>query len=379
MCRKIYQTRSILFLILLSLIFTLNIFGQDISTSGRTSTTQNNRQRAIALKKEGDALFDRKDYRGAIQKYMQAIDADDTYPETFWSLGMALSNVHEHKLAGQSIKLYLDRVSDIQAAFVWFQIGNQYRLAKEFSLSSNAFDTALRQTPAGILDLDALADIYSYRGNLQKAVEYQIRAINYSNSDDDSGRYIGLSWYYSFLGQHQNAVNAATKAIQIDSDEPMAYTNRCRAYNDLKQYQKAIADCSQALRLRPDHGETQYYLANSYRALGRRAEATRLNREAIPNLTAELKQAAELEVISIHDYCYILGNALYEDGQYETAIKAYEVGREFRSNFPLLIFNLGMTYLKVGNKTAALEQYRELAAIDTAKANILKQRINAAR
>lgn len=379
MFSKIYQSRSsILLIIVVSLVFTLNIFGQDINSTNRTNTS-NNRQRAIALKKEGDALFDKKDYRGAIQKYLLAVDADNTYPDTFWSMGMALSNIHEHKLSGQSIKLYLDRVTNIQAAYVWFQIGNQYRLAKEFSLSSNAFDSALRSTPAGILDLEAIADIYSYRGNLQKAVEYQTQAINYSTSDDDTGRYIGLSWYYSFLQQHQNAVNAATRAIQIDSDEAMAYTNRCRAYNDLKQYQKAIADCNRALSLRPNHGETQYYLANAYRALGRRAEATRLNREAIPNLTNELKQAAELELISIHDYCYILGNALYEDGQYETAIKAYEVGREFRSNFPVLIFNLGMTYLKVGNKTGAWEQYRDLAEIDTVKANALKQRINATR
>lgn len=236
--------------------------------------------------------------------------------------------------------------------FVVFQIGDQYRLAKEFELSAKIFDLAIGAQPKYALDYDALADIYSYRGNLTLAAENQIKAINARNDDDkdDVGRYIGLSWYYSFLQQHQDAADAATKAIRLDDTAAMAYTNRCRAYNDLKQYDRAITDCRKALELRPDHGETQYYMGNSYRAKGNIKEATRLNKLAIPNLAVELKDAIEAESITLHDYCYILGNALFEDGKYSDAITAYEAGLEFRANFPVLRFNLGMAYLKLRNK-----------------------------
>lgn len=367
MLEKSYKKRTILIAMLIGLFFTFNL------------SAQTSRERAIAFKQEGDRYSDRQDYKTAVDKYLKAIDADKTYPDTFWSMAFALSKMHEHKLAGLSYTRYLEKVSDTATAYVLFQIGNEYRLAKEFELSKTAFDLALTSTPKYHQDYEAIADIYSYRGNLTRAVEYQTRAVNFSNSDNDLNGYIGLSWYYSFLQQHQNSVNAATKAIQIDSSEPMSYTNRCRAYNDLKLYDKAIADCKKSLSLRPDHGETQYYMANSYRAKGNTAEATRLNKLAIPNLLTELEEAAKAELISLPDYCYLLGNALFEDKKFTEAVTAYELGLEFKPNFSSLRFNLGMAYLKVKNKQGATEQYRELLKIDAAKANALKTRIDAAK
>lgn len=364
---KTYKKRTILIAMLIGLFFTFNL------------SAQTSRERAVSFKQDGDRYSDKQDYKTAVDRYLKAIDADKTYPDTFWSMAFSLSKMHEHKLAALSYTRYLEKVTDTALAYVLFQIGNEYRLAKEFDLSKKAFDLALTSTPKYIEDYEAIADIYSYRGDLTRAVEYQTRAVNFSNSDDDLNRYIGLSWYYSFLQQHQNSVNAATKAIQLNSDEPMAYTNRCRAYNDLKLYDKAVTDCKKALSLRPDHGETQYYMANSYRAKGNTAEATRLNKQALPNLLTELESAVKSELISLPDYCYILGNALFEDGKFTEAVAAYELGLEFKPSFTSLRFNLGMAYLKVRNKQGATEQYRELLNIDAVKAKILKTRIDAAR
>ena len=362
--KKFYKKQSVLVAITI-LLFTFNSFAQN--------------ERAKRLKAEGDTYLEKQDYRTAVDRYLKAVKADNNYPDTYWSLAFAYSKLHEHKSAGAAYILYLEKVSDTAVAQLFYLIGNEYRLAKDFELSGKAFDLALKATPKYVEDYEAMSTIYSYRGNLQKAVDYQIRAINFSNSDNDLSGYIGLSWYYSFLQQHQNAVNAVTKAIQIDSTEAMAYTNRCRAYNDLKQYDKAVTDCKKALNLRPNHGETQYYLANSYRAKGNPAEATRLNKLAIPNLLDELEEAAKAEIISLPDYCYILGNAYFEDKNFTRAVEAYEIGLEFKPNFISLRFNLGMAYLKVNNKTGAMEQYRELLKVDAAKAKILKTRIDATR
>lgn len=370
MLKTTYKKRSILIALLISLVFTCNAF------------SQNARANAIKYKQHGDTYYNKQEYKSAVESYLKAIEEDDSYLETYWAMASTLSRMHEHKLSGGYFALYLQKVSEIKAAdntavaYVFYLIGNEYRLAKEFKLSEESFDYAIQFPSKYIQDYEAVADIYSYRGNLNKAVEFQIKAINSSSSDDDSGRYISLSWYYSFLQRHKESVDAATKSISLKGGQAMAYTNRCRAYNDLKQYDKAITDCKKALTLQPDHGETQYYMANAFRGKGNPTEATRLNRLAIPNLAVELKQAADNELISLPDYCYILGNALFENKNFPEAVTAYEVGLEFKPNFPSLRFNLGMAYLKVKNKNGAMEQYRELSNIDSAKAKMLKQRID---
>lgn len=364
---RIYKKKSILIAIIIGLFFTFNTFAQKST------------ERAKRIKEQGDGFAKSENYKKAIDTYLKAIDEDKNYADTYWGMAFSLSKMHEHKLAGLAYITYLEKVDNGAPAYIMFLIGNEYRLAKEFELSDKAFDIAVKTAPQYFEDYEALSNIHRYRGNLAKAVQYQKAAINFSNTDNDVAGYVGLSWYYSFLQQNQNAADAATKAIQLDPKEAMAYTNRCRAYNDLKQYDKALIDCRKAISMRPNHGESQYYMANAYRGKGNTKEATRLNKLSIPNLFKELQEAAKTETISLPDYTYILGNAYFEDGNFTKAAEAYEIGLEFRPNFPNIRFNLGVAYLRIGDKEGAMQQYRELLKIDNTKAVDLKKRINAAK
>lgn len=373
MLKTTYKKRSILIALLISFVFTFNIFAQSA------------RERAIKLKQEGDAYFNKKEYESAIQSYLKAIEADNTYPDIYSSIGLGFSRSHQHKFAGEAYDIFIEKVTEagtkntVAITYYLYLIGNEYRLAKEFELSNQYFDSAIKVPPKYVEDYVAISDIYSYRNDLNSSIEYQIKAINLSNSDDDSITYSNLSWSYSFLHKNQEAVNAASRSIAINDKFPMAYTNRCRAYNDLKQYNDAIADCKKALSLQANHGETQYYLANALRGKGDTAEADKLNKLAIPNLIKELDEARELETINLPDYYYITGNAFFKIEDYATAIRAYEFGMEFKPNFPRLRFNLGLAYLSVNNKEGAMEQYRALKSIDSAKAAELKEHIDAAK
>lgn len=369
MLKPSYTRGILLTAIFVGLFFQINTFAQTA------------RQRAEAFKNEGDKEYQKRNYDTAVTYYVKAIEADKNFPDTYWSLGFALSNLHKHKLAVDSFIIYLDAVKNednIYFVNVLYAIGNQHRLLKDFTRSAEAFDLALRMPPKSTVDLQAASAIYSYRGNLAQAAAYMQRAIDYSNSDtdEDAGRYISLSWYYSFLQRHQDSVNAATKAIRIDSGSAMAYTNRCRAYNDLKQYPKAISDCTTALDLEPNHGETQYYLANAYRGQGKTKLAAEYNKLAIPNLAKEVKAANDRDDISIADYCYLLGNALYVEKNYKDAALFYEAGLEFRGNFPFLRYNLGMAYVQLKDKQNAMIQYEELLLVDKVKAASLKGFVN---
>src|SRR5262245_47540364 len=60
---------------------------------------------------------------------------------------------------------------------------------------------------------------------------------------------------------YDTAIAEFTEAIRIDPESDGAYHNRAHAYAEKKQYAKAIADYNQAMRLAPDEGDSYTSLA----------------------------------------------------------------------------------------------------------------------
>ncbi|MGR3177709.1 MAG: tetratricopeptide repeat protein [Candidatus Anammoxibacter sp.] len=58
-----------------------------------------------------------------------------------------------------------------------------------------------------------------------------------------------------------------TKAIELDPNDAIAYSNRGVSYNDLKEYEKAIIDCTKAIELDPNDAITYYNRGISYSSL----------------------------------------------------------------------------------------------------------------
>jgi tetratricopeptide (TPR) repeat protein len=73
-----------------------------------------------------------------------------------------------------------------------------------------------------------------------------------------------LTWYYSLIDRHAEAVNIGQQAVKLSPNNYAAHTNLCRAYNDTKLYQQAIEACNRALALQPNDGETNLYLARAH-------------------------------------------------------------------------------------------------------------------
>jgi len=63
-----------------------------------------------------------------------------------------------------------------------------------------------------------------------------------------SNYYINLSLEYYRKEKYQTCIAAARKSIAL-APNAIAYNNICSAYNELNEYQKAIAACNEALKL----------------------------------------------------------------------------------------------------------------------------------
>jgi tetratricopeptide (TPR) repeat protein len=59
----------------------------------------------------------------------------------------------------------------------------------------------------------------------------------------------------------------------LNPNDVNAYTNRGWAYNGKRDYDKAIADCTQAIKLNPKNGEAYYVRGNAIKAKGNQAQA----------------------------------------------------------------------------------------------------------
>ena len=63
---------------------------------------------------------------------------------------------------------------------------------------------------------------------------------------------------YSYLGQHERAIQDFNKAIQLNPNYEAAYFDRGMAYQELKQYKKAIKDYDKVLQFNPNSVARNY-------------------------------------------------------------------------------------------------------------------------
>ena len=91
--------------------------------------------------------------------------------------------------------------------------------------------------------------VYNNEGEHNKAIVAFTKAIELDPSF--AVAYSNRGWAYIELGQYEQAIADCNKAIELDPSLAIAYSNRGWAYIELGQYEQAIADCTKAIELDP--------------------------------------------------------------------------------------------------------------------------------
>jgi tetratricopeptide (TPR) repeat protein len=129
---------------------------------------------------------------------------------------------------------------------------------------------------------------------------------------------VSLSRYYNLSDQYQAAADAGRMAVKKAPSNYLAYTNLCRAYNDLNRHDDAVAMCTRALELKPGDGETSFYLGRAYKSLNQASRSTPLFQKAVTGLLQYVRENPDDA-----DGHYLLANAYTETKQDELAMRAY--------------------------------------------------------
>lgn len=114
------------------------------------------------------------------------------------------------------------------------------------------------------------------------------------------------------MGQFNKAIADYDEAIRLDSEHVDAYNNRANVYCELGQYERAIDDFNEAIRLDPEYALVYYNRGNTYRVLGQYERAIDDFNEAI-RLDPQYAEAYDNRGVA-----YLLL------GQYERAINDYD-------------------------------------------------------
>lgn len=323
-----------------------------------------------------DLNFVQKRYNDAIPAYLAALKQQPTNGginlNLAWSYYYTGNTNEQYNNAKQALTRGLQNPAEAHLLIA----DAAYKL-RRYSEATESYRQALNANPDNYEIYRRLADLLRIQNRYDEAITISRQALTRLSSTGQASRelqgqiFTDLSWYYSLNEQHTEASEAAKAGTSFLPNEYMAYTNLCRAYNDLNKPEMAIRECNNALRLRPGDGETHFYLGYSNSLLGRTAEAERNYRLAV----AGLEQFTR-DNLTYSDGFYLLGNAYFADGQIDKAVAAYRKSLELSPGFPRAVYNLGFVLLQKRDKAGALEQHRILTELDPKRADQLKKEID---
>jgi len=197
-------------------------------------------------------------------------------------------------------------------------------------------------------------------------------------------------WIIKAFTVDLNSTKAAVlrQVVKINPNNTEAQNLLGNAYFDLADYEKAVEAYETAIRINPDNADTYRYLAGCYYSLERAEDEIEAHKQVAriePSDTRAYRflagccieqeryeEAADAIKKIVDDACVLfalLGHSCCNSGQYEKAVEAYKQAIQINPNNGVTHYLLAETYVKMGDKDLALEQYEILKTIDEELSN----------
>ncbi|WP_049779242.1 tetratricopeptide repeat protein [Rhodomicrobium vannielii] len=198
---------------------------------------------------------------------------------------------------------------------------------------------------------DAVADC-----NQQKDRDLSIRGctliIDRKAKGDRALAYHWRGYNYKNKGDYDRAIVDLNEAIRLDPKDAKAYSNRGDAYDNKGEYDRAIADHSEAIRLDPKNSNAYTHRGNAYRDKGEYGRAI-----------ADFNEAIFLDPQYAFTY-YNRGNAYRDKSDYDRAIADYD---EAIRLYPAMAYAYGgrsHAMFKTGKLEAAMADIDKAISLD---------------
>lgn len=154
----------------------------------------------------------------------------------------------------------------------------------------------------------------------------------------------GLSNYNQ--GNYEEAIDDFTKAINLNSNDPLAYYNRGLAYRELDKNSEAISDFSQTIRLDPEYTLAYYNLGLAHRAQDNPSDA-------VDDFTNALALGQEDAAVYFNR-----GLAYRTLNNLDMAIDDFTEALALDPENEAAYYNRALIYREQGNSSAAVDDFQ---------------------
>jgi len=200
---------------------------------------------------------------------------------------------------------------------------------------------------------------------------------NYGNFYNSNLAYNNRGIVYANKGEYEKAIEDQTQALKIDPNFAGAYLNRALAYANKGDYEKAIDDYNKALEIDPNYTDAYlnrglaYFAKHEYdKAIADYTQAIKLNPnyakpynnrgnvytrlEEYDKAIADYNEAIRIDP-NLADAYYNRGNAYGHKGNYEQAIIEYTQALKINPNFAGAYNNRGVAYFMLNQNEKAVQ------------------------
>lgn len=349
---------------------------------------------ALAYYNLGVGLFKEENIKEAIENYDRALtlaSSDNLICTIYHNLGVAYDTQGNQTKAAACYQSALKINPDLKKSKD--NLGRIYLERGDIFSAKDQLDDALECYTSAqkfITDPDDLYNLNNSIGQMYRKKEQYSSAISFFeaaiklNSDEKPARN-NLARVYFLLAEStyesnpDSSIDYCNKSLKLDSSDPelksYVYTIGGLAQQNLRNYNQAIANFNEAIRLRPEDDYPKRNLAKLYLSLAN--DAADSSTEA--HLAPQYYQLAlgvgttdkELLSVAYNDFGILLKKHGKIDEALQYYFKAIEYGSdEAKINVSIIYFNRGVEYHNSGQMHLARYWYGEAQKYDPTNQNI---------
>jgi len=300
-------------------------------------------------------------YREANKAFDTAIQLKHDAPEAYNMKGLACAKLLMHSDSISSFTEALRLKPDFAIAYV--NIAEQFRVSGHREEALNSVERAIQIRPDLAEAYRVKARVLEQLGRTNQAVTAAQQAFDLE--PNSAGASLTLGWELDETGQPQMALEYAQRAVELNPNLREGYTNMCRAYDELGESRDAVKACQGALARSQSDPQSLFYGAVAYEKLGQSRTALVAYRRA----AAAFKEDPEPDEYAL----FLWGNACFRLARFQQAVEHYEKAIQERPDFAPAHLNIGVAYIRLGQREKAANEYNILRATDSARAQTLKR------